>query len=89
MAFSAEKVPAVLVFFAGSTGTAVMVRLVFVLPADAGLDDLALRWDDFTGTSAKHRVFLMDACYGGFQLHAPPIPAGYMRFLKGHVDARR
>ena len=80
----------ILVFFAGHghTVTGRYGETGFLVPADAKADDLAtlIRWDDLTRgaelVSAKHMLFLMDACYGGLALTRTTIPPGSMRFLK-------
>jgi hypothetical protein len=81
----------VLVFFAGH-GHTVSGRyreIGYLVPVDGKVDDLSslIRWDDLTRNaidliSAKHMLFLMDACYGGLMLTRTTIPPGSMRFLK-------
>jgi hypothetical protein len=80
----------ILVFFAGHGHTVSGRRgeTGFLVPADGNIDDLAslVRWDELTRgadlISAKHMLFLMDACYGGLALTRTSIPPGSMRFLK-------
>jgi uncharacterized caspase-like protein len=70
----------ILVFFAGhgSTLTGSRGEIGYLVPYDAEPSDYLsfIRWDDLTRNSelirAKHMLFVMDACYGGFprrQLH--------------------
>ena len=76
-------------FFAGHGYTAQGRRgeTGFLFPADGTADNLAtlIRWDDLTRNadliSAKHMLFVMDACYGGLAV-ARYVPPGSMRFLK-------
>jgi len=63
----------ILVFFAGHGHTVSGRRgeTGFLVPVDGKADELAtlIRWDELTRNadliSAKHMLFLMDACYGG------------------------
>ncbi len=58
----------------------------FLIPVDGQIDNLAslIRWDDLTKNaeliSAKHMLFLMDACYGGLAF-TRSAPAGSYRFI--------
>ncbi len=80
----------ILVFFAGHGHTVLGRRgeTGFLLPVDGDPLDLStlIRWDDLTRNadliSAKHMLFVMDACYGGLALTRNPVPAGSMRFLR-------
>ncbi len=77
------------VFFAGHgcTRTGRRGEVGFLVPADGDPNDLAtlVRWDDLTRDaeliSAKHMLFVMDACYGGLALQRNT-PPGSARFLK-------
>ena len=79
----------VVVFFAGHGHTLQNSRgeTGFLLPADGTVDDLStlIRWDELTRNadliSAKHMLFIMDACYGGLAV-SRFVPPGSMRFLR-------
>jgi hypothetical protein len=79
-----------LVFFAGHGHTISGRRgeTGFLVPVDGKAEEIAtlIRWDELTRNadliSAKHILFLMDACYGGLALTRTTIPPGSMRFLK-------
>ena len=79
----------ILLFFAGHGHTVAGRRgeIGFLVPVDGNPDDLStlIRWDDLTKNaeliSAKHVLFLMDACYGGLALKRRPAPSGSMRLL--------
>jgi hypothetical protein len=81
------------VFFAGHglTRTGNRGEVGFLLPVDGDPDDLGtlIRWDDLTRNAdlitAKHMLFVMDACYGGLAVHRS-IPAGSSRFLKNMLQ---
>jgi hypothetical protein len=81
------------VFFAGHglTRTGNRGEVGFLLPVDGDPDDPAtlVRWDDLTRNAdlitAKHMLFVMDACYGGLAVHRS-IPAGSSRFLKNMLQ---
>jgi len=80
----------ILIFFAGHGHTVSGRRgeTGFLVPVDGKADELAtlIRWDELTRNadliSAKHMLFLMDACYGGLAVTRRTIPPGSMRFLK-------
>lgn len=79
----------VIVFFAGHGDTRKGRRgeVGHLIPVDGDPDDLAtlIRWDDLTRNaeliSAKHLLFIMDACYGGLAVQRALAP-GSMRFVK-------
>jgi len=79
-----------IIFFAGHGHTAPGRRgeAGFLVPVDGDPADLSslIRWDDFARNadliSAKHILFIMDACYGGLLLTQTTIPPGSMRLLK-------
>jgi len=81
------------VYFAGHglTRTGNRGEVGFLLPVDGDPNDLAtlIRWDDLTRNadliSAKHMIFMMDACYGGLAVHRS-IPSGSSRFLKNMLQ---
>jgi hypothetical protein len=77
------------VFFAGHGLTRMGNRgeVGFLLPVDGDPSNpgTLIRWDELTRNAelitAKHMLFVMDACYGGLAIHRS-IPAGSSRFLK-------
>lgn len=77
------------VFFAGHgmTSTGSRGEVGFLVPYDGNPEDLSslIRWDEFTFNAelitAKHILFIMDACYGGLAL-SRGFTTGSMRFLK-------
>ena len=79
----------ILFFFAGHGHTITSNRgeVGYLIPYNGTLSDLStlIRWDELTRNAdlitAKHVLFIMDACYGGlaFQRSLPP---GSKRFLK-------
>lgn len=77
------------VFFAGHGHTEHSSRgdVGFLVPCDGKTNDLStlIRWDELTRNadliSAKHLLFLMDACYGGLAVTRSTKP-GSMRFLR-------
>ena len=85
-----ERDDRIFVFFAGHghTVTGRFGETGFLVPFDGQVDDLStlIRWDELTRNadliSAKHILFLMDACYGGLALTRKVIQPGSMRFLK-------
>jgi len=92
LSFANEKVEPndrIVVFFAGHGYTKVGSRgeVGFLVPVDGNTDDLStlLRWDELTRNaefiSAKHMLFIMDACYGGLAVTRYLHP-GSMRFVK-------
>lgn len=78
-----------IVFFAGHGHTVPGHRGAtgFLVPVDGSIDDIAslIRWDELTRgaelISAKHILFIMDACYGGLALNRKTIPAGSRRYI--------
>lgn len=78
-----------LVFFAGHGDTRPGRRgdVGYLVPVDGDPANLAslIRWDELTRVAdqvtAKHVLFIMDACYGGLAV-TRAIPYGSMRFLK-------
>src|SRR5258705_10978149 len=88
--FKIESNDRMVVFFAGHGHTASGRRgeIGFLVPVDGDASDFAslVRWDELTRNgdliSAKHILFLMDACYGGLALTRKNIPPESMRFLK-------
>lgn len=79
-----------LLFFFAGHGTTVGSRrgeVGFLVPHEGQSDSLStlIRWDEFTRNadliSAKHVLFVMDACYGGLAI-TRSISPGAMRFLK-------
>ena len=89
LAKRAEPNDRILFFFAGHGHTEQGNRgeTGFLFPVDGTAENLAtlIRWDDLTRNadliSAKHMLFIMDACYGGLAV-ARYVPPGSMRFLK-------
>jgi len=81
------------VFFAGHGLTRIGNRgeVGFLLPVDGNPDNpgTLIRWDDLTRNAdlipAKHMLFVMDACYGGLEVHRS-IPGGSSRFLKNMLQ---
>ena len=79
----------ILFFFAGHGHTEQGHRgeTGFLFPVDGTSKSLAtlIRWDEITRNadliSAKHMLFIMDACYGGLAV-SRYVPPGSMRFLK-------
>lgn len=79
----------IVVFFAGHGHTQSGRRgeVGFLVPVDGSSEDLSslIRWDDLTRNSdlitAKHMLFIMDACYGGLAI-TRTLPPGSQRFLK-------
>jgi uncharacterized caspase-like protein len=79
----------ILIFFAGHGHTVTSNRgeVGFLVPYDGHPDDLStlIRWDELTRNSdlitAKHLLFIMDACYGGLAITRSFKPGG-MRFLE-------
>jgi len=79
----------IFVFFAGHgmTQTGRRGEVGFLVPHDGDQDNLStlIRWDDLTRNaeliSAKHILFVMDACYGGLAI-TRALSSGSMRFLK-------
>jgi len=79
----------ILFFFAGHGHTVSGRRgeVGFLVPYDGELRSLStlIRWDELTRNadliSAKHVLFVMDACYGGLAI-TRSLAAGSMRFLK-------
>ncbi len=79
----------ILVFFAGHGFTKKGKRgeIGYLVPQDGKVDALStlIRWDELTRNadliSAKHILFIMDACYGGLAIPRKLSP-GSMRFLK-------
>ena len=92
LAKRAEPNDRILFFFAGHGHTEQGNRgeTGFLFPVDGTAENLAtlIRWDDLTRNadliSAKHMLFIMDACYGGLAV-ARYVPPGSMRFLKDMV----
>lgn len=76
-------------FFAGHGHTVRMLKgeVGYLVPADGNPNNLAslIRWDELTRNadliSAKHILFVMDACYGGLAI-TRAIKPGAMRFQK-------
>ncbi len=92
MTYTSEEIvedERILIFFAGHgfTSTGKRGEVGFLVPYDADINDLAslVRWDDFTRNSelvsAKHMLFIMDACYGGLAITRSLKP-GSARFVK-------
>lgn len=83
----------ILVFFAGHgyTYTGKRGEVGYLVPVDGSPDNLSslIRWDELTRNgdliSAKHILFIMDACYGGLAVTRSPGP-GSMRFLKNMLQ---
>jgi uncharacterized caspase-like protein len=81
------------VFFAGHglTRTGNRGEVGFLLPVDGDPENPAtlVRWDDLTRNAdlitAKHMLFVMDACYGGLAVHRS-MPAGSSRFVKNMLQ---
>jgi Caspase domain len=81
------------VFFAGHgmTCTGNRGEVGFLIPVDGDPDNWAtlIRWDDLTRNAdlitAKHMLFVMDACYGGLAVHRA-ITSGSARFLKNMLQ---
>jgi hypothetical protein len=79
----------ILVFFAGHgvTRTGRRGEVGYLVPVDGDTSKLStmIRWDDLTRNgeliSAKHVLFIMDACYGGLAI-TRGIQPGSTRFLK-------
>ena len=79
----------VIIFFAGHghTRTGKRGEIGYLVPADGDPTDLStlIRWDELTRNSelisAKHVLFIMDACYGGTAITRTLAP-GSQRFLK-------
>lgn len=79
----------IFVFFAGHGNTIVGYRgdVGYLVPVDGKTDELStlIRWDSLTIDadliSAKHILFIMDACYGGLAI-TRSLPPGSNRFLK-------
>jgi len=79
----------ILFFFAGHGHTQAGKRgeVGFLVPYDGDVNNLSslIRWDDLTRNaeliSAKHILYVMDACYGGLAITRALQP-GSMRFLK-------
>jgi len=79
----------ILFFFAGHghTQTGKRGEVGFLVPYDGDVNNLSslIRWDDLTRNaeliSAKHILYVMDACYGGLAITRALLP-GSMRFLK-------
>ena len=79
----------ILFFFAGHghTKTSRRGEVGFLVPYDGDVNNLSslIRWDDLTRNaeliSAKHILYVMDACYGGLAITRALQP-GSMRFLK-------
>jgi hypothetical protein len=79
----------IFVFFAGHgyTRSGHRNEVGYLVPVDGDVSDLStlIRWDDLTRNSelisAKHLLFIMDACYGGLAV-TRALPPGSMRFLK-------
>jgi len=79
----------ILFFFAGHghTQTGRRGEVGFLVPYDGDVNNLSslIRWDDLTKNaeliSAKHILYVMDACYGGLAI-TRALPPGSMRFLK-------
>lgn len=79
----------IIVFFAGHGQTVPSRRgeVGFLVPYDGAPTDLSslIQWDQLTRNadliSAKHVLFLMDACYGGLAITRSP-QAGSTRFLR-------
>ena len=79
----------VFVFFAGHGYTITSRRgeVGFLVPYDGKVKDIStlIRWDELTRNAnlitAKHILFVMDACYGGLAITRSLQP-GSMRFLK-------
>jgi len=92
MAFASKEIEnddRIFIFFAGHgyTQTGKRGEVGFLVPYDGDINDLSslIRWDDLTRNaeliSAKHILFVMDACYGGLAITRTLAP-GSMRFLK-------
>lgn len=83
----------IFVFYAGHGYTYKGKRgeVGYLVPVDGTPDKLAsmIRWDELTRNadliSAKHMLFIMDACYGGLAITRSPGP-GSMRFLKNMLQ---
>jgi len=83
----------IVVFFAGHghTRTGNRGEVGYLVPADGDPSDLSslLRWDDLTRNaeliSAKHILFIMDACYGGLIFRRAMKP-GSSRFLRSMLQ---
>ena len=79
----------ILFFFAGHGHTITGKRgeVGYLIPYKGSLKDLStlIRWDEITRNAdlitAKHILFIMDACYGGLAI-TRTLPPGSMRFLK-------
>jgi hypothetical protein len=79
----------ILFFFAGHghTQTGKRGEVGFLVPYDGDVNNLSslIRWDNLTRNaeliSAKHILYVMDACYGGLAI-TRALPPGSMRFLK-------
>ena len=82
----------IVVFFAGHGFTKEGHRgeIGYLVPSDGNTEDLStlLRWDDLTRNAevvtAKHILFIMDACYGGLAVQRSLAP-GSMRFAKDMI----
>lgn len=90
--FASDSVKAndrILIYFAGHGYTIHSRRgeVGYLIPYEGKLDDLStlIRWDELTRNadliSAKHVLFVMDACYGGTAITRALQP-GSMRFVK-------
>ena len=83
----------ILVFYAGHgyTHNGKRGEVGYLVPVDGIPTNLAsmIRWDELTRNAdlitAKHMLFIMDACYGGLALTRSPGP-GSMRFLKNMLQ---
>ena len=79
----------ILVFFAGHgmTKSGKRGEVGFLVPYEGDQNNLStlIRWDELTRNSelisAKHILFIMDACYGGLAI-TRALSSGSMRFLK-------
>ncbi len=79
----------ILFFFAGHGHTITGKRgeVGYLIPYNGSLKDLStlIRWDEITRNAdlitAKHILFIMDACYGGLAI-TRTLPPGSKRFLK-------
>ncbi len=83
----------ILFFFAGHGHTIAARRgeVGYLIPYNGTVSDLSslIRWDELTRNAdlitAKHILFIMDACYGGLAIQRT-LPPGSKRFLKNMLQ---
>jgi uncharacterized caspase-like protein len=83
----------IIVFYAGHglTLPGVRAKVGFLVPVNGKTDETGslIRWDDLTRNaeliSAKHILFIMDACYSGLAMQRA-VPPGTQRFLSSMLQ---